>query len=273
MHWAKRSFIPSLRHRFLYLPIAKVACSSIKKWIVALTLGADALGNAEIHEFARQRLELGSYPAPEADEILNDRSLLRFAFVRNPWDRLVSGFLQKFISHVDNPARRFLTAMERRRAWNQWLHLLTAGWLGESTGASDQDIDQRLTFRHFVAELRKLHAPSFDSHWRPQHLFLAGEKVDFLGRFERMADDFAELRRRLQLGGTLPQFNCTPRGAATTACLADWPLERLRALPHFPDYQQFYDGDLASIVADIYADDIRQFGYEFRSSTTRSRAA
>lgn len=133
-----------------------------------------------------------------------------------------------------------------------------------------------LTFRRFVAELKQVSSSDYDPHWRPQHLFLGQRQVDFLGRFERLQEDFAQLQRKLGIGGSLPEVNRIPRGVVTTDCLADWTLEQLSTIEQFPGYQQFYTADLVQEVASIYAEDIERFGYTFagaRRTTPANRAA
>lgn len=273
MQWPEKYYIYCDQPRFLYIPIEKAACTSLKSWIIALTCGEAVAKSSDANHFAREKLELHQYPSADAEKILADRSLFRFTFVRNPWDRLVSGFVHKFVPNK-SPAQKFCREVERRRAWQGWLHMLSAGWLGEKAATTDLNSD--LTFRQFVAELGNFRPSDYDPHWRPQDLFLGNSSVDFVGRFERLSDDFAELQRKLSAGGSLPQINETPRGQATTECLADWSLAQLRTLPRFPSYQQFYTPDLVDRVADIYTNDVRRFGYEFapgKSKPASARAA
>src|SRR5690349_21216492 len=105
-------YFVSGQRKLLYCPIQKVASSSIKLWWAKLEEGSHAKyaevdgltppdcegakwGYVAHHKmegftFWHHRHQLGRRP-------LDDDSWFRFAFVRNPWARVVSCFLNKFI--------------------------------------------------------------------------------------------------------------------------------------------------------------------------------
>jgi hypothetical protein len=268
MRWPERHYLVSETHGFLYAPIAKVACSALKAWMIELEEDSGTAARVDSHEYARDHYELQCHPATDARRFLRDTNLFQFAFVRNPWDRLVSAFLNKFVpvrnGALKLPARQFLRDVERRRRVRRFTDIVTAGWLGSSKPASPlNETADAFTFRHFVAELTQCNPRKFDLHWRPQSMFLGNLRLDFVGRFEHLDRDFRTLCQRLNLASELPLRNKTERGCATVDCLADWPLAELRGLPAFPGYSQFYTPDLAAQVATIYAEDVRRFGYEF----------
>ena len=261
MRWPEKHFIVCELHRFLYIPIEKVACSALKSWVIGLSEGEDAARGVDPNAHVRARYELQAQPPPVQRRWLRDEGLFRFAFVRNPWDRLVSAFLNKFIPWK-SPAQKFAEEHTRRLRWRRAIHRFSAGWFSPQGTASSQHWRDELSFRQFVAELRQRNPRRFDLHWRPQHLFLGAQPLDFLGRFERLAEDFSALCQKLNVPGDLPEANKTRRDAAVLQNLADCPLAELRSLAGFPGYSWFYTPDLAEQVAEIYADDIRQFGYE-----------
>lgn len=278
MRWPERHYLISERHRFLYAPIAKVACSALKAWMIELEEGSEAAGRVDSHERARDCYELQCHSAAAARRCLRDENLFRFAFVRNPWDRLVSAYLNKFVPIRNHalklPAQQFLRDVERRRRLRRLASIVTGGWLGSSEDLPPMnEVADAFTFRQFVAELTKCDPPGYDLHWRPQSLFLGKLRLDFVGRFEHLDRDFRTLCQRLNLTSELPLKNKTERGATTTDCLADWPLTELRTLAAFPGYAQFYTPDLAARVAIIYAEDVRRFGYEFAPAGTSTGIA
>jgi hypothetical protein len=111
----------------------------------------------------------------------------KVAFVRNPWDRLVSAyaFMQSGGKHVvDNIwARRFIAPTPDFAAF---VKALTTDY-------------------HFRAKV--LHSP----HFIPQSRFICDENgevaVDFLGRYEALGEDFAALCRELNIEAELPKAN------------------------------------------------------------------
>ena len=76
--------IISQKHRLIYIPIAKVACSSIKKSLFPLF---DLDSNLDPHD--------APLPIIPNRKIIDLNDYFTFAFVRNPWDRLVSCYRDK----------------------------------------------------------------------------------------------------------------------------------------------------------------------------------
>jgi len=145
------------------------------------------------------------------------RTYFKFGFVRNPWDRLVSTFF-------------FL----RRGGLNE----LDRAW-------ADKNLAAYSTFDAFVREwLNEDSIVSFP-HFLPQSFFVADARgnvmVDFLGRYESLAADFAEVARRLGRACTLPLYNKSEHA----------------------DFADYYNADTRKIVARVYARDIELFNYRF----------
>ena len=141
-----------------------------------------------------------------------------FSFVRNPWDRLVSAFF-------------FLDA---------------GGCTPKDKALRNKYIAQYSgDFEHFVTEF--ITSPYRDSiiHLRPQYQFIIQNEqvaIDFLGRYERLSDDFALVCDRMRI----PQ----------------------RRLPHtivsnHESYVDYYNDNTRRIVKKAYARDIELFGYCF----------
>jgi len=113
-------------------------------------------------------------PARTARRVLGEsfwQSAFRFAFVRNPWDWVLSNYVYK------------------QRPEN----------------VEPMDTEKVLWVRDNV-KLRQLPIP-----YRTQHAFLCDEdgqvKLDFVGRFENFSSDFAKVANHLELGGDLGHLN------------------------------------------------------------------
>jgi hypothetical protein len=110
----------------------------------------------------------------------------KFAFVRNPWDRLFSAY-------------RFLKAggmLKIDRAW------------------ADKHLAPYPDFRSFVLDGLQREDIAAHMHFVPQHRFLAsfdhsGYPIDFLGFFENLDEDYALIVRRLGHGEALEHHNRT----------------------------------------------------------------
>lgn len=161
------------------------------------------------------------------------RRWFKFGFVRNPWDRLVSDYL--FFHAGRYGFKRFV--MERF-----------------PTPADDCYRTHTGRYRHIL----------------PQHRYLYDEEgnllVDFIGRFERLNEDFAKVAARLGIEGavTLPHMNGADdnfRRRLLQKGLAR-PDQRITPAKR-PDYRSFYDEETHAFVAEYYAQDIELFGYRF----------
>lgn len=84
-------------------------------------------------------------------------------------------------------------------------------------------------------------------HFRPQADFLKGQngkiELDFIGRFENIREDFEVVKNKLGISRDLLFVNKTKTKKE--------------------HYRSYYTDELRQITADLYADDIRSFTYEF----------
>jgi len=119
-------------------------------------------------------------------------SFFKFAFVRNPWDRLLSAY-------------NFLTSGGMSEGDRLWAERNLSGISG---------------FEEFVkGHLRKRNIFS-SIHFIPQYRFLCRPhstdvRVDFIGKYESLDRDFRTVREKIGLGtaGELPHFNRGKSGA------------------------------------------------------------
>jgi hypothetical protein len=159
----------------------------------------------------QKRAEMG----PEAFE-----RAFSFAFVRNPWDKVVSHYHYR---------RR--TGRIYKRSY-------------DGSGRGDPEIG----FRDWVERAYGAHDPMYYNHPQPfmaQTLWINDEEdrclVSFVGRFERLADDFQQVCRELGVKASLPHVKPSPHA----------------------HYRELYDDATRDIVARRFASDIDTFGYTF----------
>jgi hypothetical protein len=149
----------------------------------------------------------------------------KFAFVRNPWDRLVSAFFY-MSNHYIRPQCPFL---KRERPHE--------------------------SFETFIKE----DLPRFllHTHVRPQSFWVCDEdgevNVDFVGRFESLNEDFKNVCNKLNAGNQKLKFTNrhdsrkNGHGAGSSK-----------------PYWEFYDKQMVDIVGDLFFQDVKTFGYNFR---------
>ena len=159
-------------------------------------------------------------------------SYFKFAFVRNPWDRIVSEY--KFRGYP------------RKTDFKTYLlnHLPKPSW-------TDRYI-------HTI--------PQYDFLFDDSGNLL----VDYLGKFERLEKDFDEVCRRIGISQvTLPHKNISSRvlkfpwtlKGAARILINMVSIKRRKNL--FNHYTEYYDDESRALVANLYKQDIETFGYEF----------
>lgn len=214
----------SPRHRILFVHIAKTGGTSIRKalsrlhWTdpyavpIHLVNGLTRLLKYRTGaKFPRHAKAIAAY------ECIGEpfwSQLFKFTFVRNPWDLQVSSW-----HHL----RRVPEApTDQFRSFEEFLRF---------------KFDEERPFQYFFEASSQI-----QSYYILDH---AGRiLVDFVGRYERLHEDFAEACRR----GGLPALKL--------------PHER-RSPDRSRDYRPYYNDVTAELVARHYALDIQLFGYSF----------
>lgn len=155
------------------------------------------------------------------------RSYFKFAFVRNPWARMYSAYHYL--------ARRI--GADPRYPDHRWAthYLADTGDFGGFLHRMKADRSYRNGVRRYI-------------HFRDQLDWVRlphGKKVavDFIGRYERVAEDFAEVANRIGVDTQLPH-------------------ERVGAKHDFGEY---FTPENVAFVGDLYQQDVRRFNYEFDS--------
>jgi hypothetical protein len=253
--WA--NFLWHKRLRCIYAVVPKSGTTSIKRWFVAThpQFQGPAV-KRNVHLYLRMRVAMSWLEPHVAEAHLQDPSIYKFTFVRNPWTRLVSGYLDKVVG-VEATARKLIRGHYAR----SWTGGLT--WRAHRvTGGINRLYERGLTFREFVEALAAEDPNAVNPHFRLQTRILQNVPLDFVGQIERFAADFAQVQQRLG--------DHTPAAAehkqqyardASDECAADWPVAKLKSLAAFPHWRRFYPPDIEARVRQIFADDFAAFGY------------
>jgi hypothetical protein len=166
--------------RLVYIVNSKVACSSIKKTLIRKTVCDDCRGL--IHdELSRNTLQ--KLPV----DIRNEYDF--FTFVRNPFDRVVSCYVDKFIKE------------RSRRRDSMYFDDYLFGYLATTKDFSD-----------FVRRIIKIPFFLSDRHFLPQCKLITDQGLPALTikKFESLEDDFKSIKDRFKLKD-LPHFNYTKK--------------------------------------------------------------
>lgn len=141
----------------------------------------------------------------------------KFAFARNPWDRLYSAFS----------------------------YLKGGGWDDADAAWSSRHLGGIEDFNQFVLDWLSPDRITAHIHFRPQSWFLCDHEgrilVDYLGRYERLSQDFSHIAERVNPQAALINVNKSRRS----------------------DYRNAYSAAAIEKVGDLYRADIELLGYTF----------
>jgi hypothetical protein len=224
----------SLKNRFIYVETPKVACSTMKLSLISFELEyefpIDFDNSGYIH--LRDWSPLLSPKQVVSFSRLLQLPFLRFCFIRNPFTRVLSAYLDKI-------QRRTLQK-------KKWCSLF-----------GDRDQSRPVTFEEFLSCIARQPVGAMDSHWRPQYFqtFQENFSYDFVGRFETFAQDFVALSHLFP-----PPHNLVMRHEANHKTNASARLYDL------------YSNHTEQLVREIYQDDFRHFNYSMSLSDAFSES-
>ena len=221
-------------YKCIYIHIPKVAGLSVHSFF------ADLLGY-KLKAHAPLSLKAGHIKARDflahglIDREVFDR-YFKFAFVRNPWDRIVSEY--KFRGHP------------RKFSFKTFLF----------KNLPDPSEDDQ--YIHILPQ----HEFLFDTEGQ--------QLVDFIGKFEQIHEDFHHVCQVLDVAESalphrnkLPKFLNMPRSFedACTTFRNSLSIEQKRNLKKntYAHYTEYYDDESREFVASLYQKDIEAFAYKF----------
>ena len=217
----------SLKHEYIFVETPKVACSTIKLNLQRLETGLPNFVWEEEKDVHNRDFS----PLLKPSQVLDFESLLakdnfyKFCFVRSPYSRLLSCYLDKIVGN--KPPKQSI------------LNIL---------GYKDKkEFHTPVSFRQFVDAITLQSAGHMNPHWRPQYYqtFQSSIPFDFIGRFETFSSDLQKV-----LGVVCPKEMTTPAKEARHQTSA---AEKM---------SHYYDDSLVEKVAKIYEVDFEAFGYD-----------
>lgn len=195
----------SNQHGFVLITIPKNACVTLRYWF-------DYLERGRLHEYEQLLTRPPGNIHADCIESYSSRSAekgyLKFAVIRNPWLRLASGYFDKIVS----------------ANWLPYLHF-----------------QQMADFISFLCSI-DVSSVACDEHWRGQHTFYQGLKIDKFLKVESLGEDFKVMNTLIGL---------------RPVALPNWKESKARV----SQYHGLYGPQEARIIGDLYSADVRTGGY------------
>lgn len=164
--WPLKQHFVSQRARAIYCPIAKNGCTFIKRQMVFSSdvEHCDYITNHDVHtltDYVCTGIQLGDYSEAEAAHFLASPDYYRFAVIRDPVDRLISAYMEKFVLNRNRP--------------RNWAHTKpVVSHVQNAAGLEAPNMDRGISFREFVEYVVSRAPDTLDPHWCPQYLYLEG---------------------------------------------------------------------------------------------------
>jgi Sulfotransferase family len=200
--------IVSEKSRLIYCPIPKAA-SSNWKYLIRKFEGLDDyldLSKAHSPELSGLRY-LTDYSPAEVERILNDPSYFKFTFVRDPYSRTLSCYLNKFQNHGEEYVRtEYRSFLAQLFDWRYAREVAI-------------ESEPRPSFSAFVDEIAKQTPFEMNAHWAPQTLLcgLGEMPYDFVGKMEHLQADVEHVFNKIGRPGehfpTQAEIGFPPSGA------------------------------------------------------------
>jgi len=164
------------------------------------------------------------YEGPVFEEIPKEwEKYFKFAFVRNPYDRMVSAW------------KMFTSGMQKTQwVYNDKLPLENISFLDFLKLATDDSIEY--SSRKDIYSVLRHHTLPQTHHY---HCF---QYADFIGRFENLSADFKIIAEKIDLKDySISHLNKTNRAS----------------------YKEYYNDETYKLVTEYYDSDIKAFDYKF----------
>lgn len=228
----------SKSHKFIYFCNSKTGTSSIERALGHYDEGGKYRFSAEnffSHKHIPPSMVKPLLPAALWEECF------KFVFVRNPYDWFVSQWFYNFGNYHTGALKKLglpLRMMRNRRLLKEYKSTTKHSWVLENRQVFSNE-DVFFLYDYLRARYRAL--PYHEGKLQLSYVFGAeGEQlVDFVGRFENLEHDFAEILNRIGLQAQLPRINASRHKA----------------------YPLYFDEQSANMVYKLWQPDFDAFGY------------
>lgn len=216
----------SLKYKYIYVETPKAGCSTIKDTLQRMELEYPELirSNADCLHDRNYSPLLSPSQSCGLDRLLGNPDYFVFCFVRNPYTRLLSAYLEKIVQGK-YAKTNILIAM----------------------GENPTELTKEISFQEFIDVVCHQSISQMDPHWRMQYYqtFQDSINYDFIGRLENFQND------------------CDYVFSKIRADYAKYYRSERRHATRSEEFlNKFYSEDLKERVFDKYKQDFEYFGYD-----------
>jgi hypothetical protein len=217
----------SLKDKYVWFVNPKVASSTLSASLQRLETRNTPGIKIRPHPELESAIHIKPYQLPlwRTEQILSGNELKMFVFVRNPYRRLASAYLDKIANN--------------RPEKGSILKLLGLD--------PTNDIEKAVSFDQFIGVICDADPKNLDLHWMPQ-IYTTGAfwiNHNFIGKFENFDDDLVHLQRMLKLDLMAHYNSFVPH---KTTANEDWK-------------DLFSKKSLRKKVIEYFAEDFARFNY------------
>jgi hypothetical protein len=239
----------------------KTACSAVALAFAEAVVRGDGDHSRREGEAARVWLNHNGYNVSfmQAYRLVKDGGYKSIVMLREPYDRLISAFVNKFVIYKGRPIRSF-EDLERsaRKAVSDMQNVPARRAAQSFSGLSFFDF---VTYVASGIERRGDNEPLLDNHWNTQVPFYFWERnfvYDAVFSIENSADFFAELSRLL---GKEVQYARLNKSPYATGEIKKQDLTKIDSIEYCGDSsvlskENFHSDELKRIVSDLYKPDL-----------------
>ncbi len=213
----------SRRNKYIYFCTPKVASSKLKTLLQIAESRSLGLPDPEEYLYKENSPLVGFMKLDDdLETVFESDKYYRFTFVRNPYTRILSCYLEKIV---------------RSKKRNRYLKKL---------GLKE---DSEVSFKDFLLTLRNPRKLHLNPHWAPQFYFLRPDNIHyhFIGRLEHISEHLPVVIKKIysnvDLDDVIPEEK---RPHATGAS------DKLK---------KYYDDETITLVKKLYRNDFVYFAY------------